>query len=137
MSVPVPLDQLAAVLARRSNVAYLLTVSDDGRTHCVASAVEWLGDELVVPAGGTSVRNAGARGHVVLLSPPPAGLAAPGPDDDGYSLIVDAEVTATSSGEGAAGSTVRARPIHAVLHRPAVAPDGRRGHDCVRVYEGA
>lgn len=143
MSIPVPLDELAAALDRRSNAAYLLTVGEDGTTHCVASTVEWAGEELVVPAGRTSARNAACRGHVVLLSPPAAGLATPSPGGDGaspadgYSLIVDAEVTATSPLEGAVGSTVRVRPTHAVLHRPAVAPNGRRGHDCVHVYEEA
>ncbi len=155
MTIPVPLDELATALERRSNAAYLLTVGEDGRAHCVASTVEWAGEELVVPAGRTSTRNAASRGHVVLLSPPAAGLAAPPPGDsgsgsggdsgdgyraggdsgDGYSLIVDAQVTATSPLEGVAEITVRARPTHAVLHRPAVAPDGRRGHDCVHVYD--
>ncbi len=143
MTIPVPLDELATALERRSNAAYLLTVGEDGRAHCVASTVEWAGEELVVPAGRTSTRNAASRGHVVLLSPPAAGLAAPPPgagdsggdSGDGYSLIVDAQVTATSALEGVAEITVRARPTHAVLHRPAVAPDGGRGHDCVHVYD--
>lgn len=144
MSVPVPLDELASELEQRSNAAYLLTVGEDGTAHCVATTVDWIDDELVVPAGRTSAHNAAARGHVVLLSPPESGLAGPAPDDDGeshggYSLIVDARVTASPSGEQAAGSgtTVRALPVHAVLHRPAVAPDGRRGHDCVHVYDKA
>lgn len=138
VSIPVPLEELAAALDRRSNAAYLLTVGEDERSHCVESTVGWAGDELVVAAGRTSVRNAATRGHVVLLSPPAAGIAARSSDDeDGYSLIVDAEVIATSSGEGAMESTVRARPTHAVLHRPAVAPDGGRGHDCVHVYDEA
>jgi hypothetical protein len=135
VSVPVPLDELAAALDRRANLAYRLTVGEDGRAHCVASRVDWLDDELVVSAGKTSLRNAAARGHVVLLSPPPAGLAAPAPDDEGYSLIIDAEVTSTSSGEPTGEAGVRARPTHAVLHRPAVAPDGRHRHDCVPVYD--
>jgi len=133
----VPLDELAAVLRRRANVAYLLTVGDDGRAHCVASTLEWLGDELVVPAGGTSVRNSASRGQVVLLSPPAAGLAVPGSDEDAYSLIVDADVTVASSGDGGEGGTVKVRPTHAVLHRPAVAPDGQRAHNCVHVYDEA
>jgi hypothetical protein len=142
MSVPVPLDELSAALGRRSNAAYLLTVSDDASAHCVASTVGWTGDELVVPAGATSLRNATARGHVVLLAPPAGGLAAlpPEPDgegggeEEGYSLIIDAEVTATFSGGGAATGALRARPTHAVLHRPAVAADGSPAHDCVHVF---
>ena len=160
MTIPVPLDELATALERRSNAAYLLTVGDDGRPHCVASTVKWVGEELAVLAGTTSARNAASRGGVVLLSPPAAGLGAPPPGDSGergsgsfsgsfsgsdsgsdsdsysdYSLIVDAQVTATSALDGAAEITVRARPTHAVLHRPAVASGGQRGHDCVHVYE--
>lgn len=148
MSVPVPLDELAAALTRRSNAAYLLTVGA-GRTHCVAARVEWLDGELVVPAGATSIRNAAACGSVVLLSPPAGGLlarerpSAGGAGDaateatlDDYSLIVDADVTgvldAGATGTGAGGS-VRVRPTHAVFHRPVVANGG--GHDCVHVYE--
>lgn len=139
MSVPVPLDELAARLERRSNAAYLLTVGEDGRTHCVATSLEWRGDELLASAGKSSVRNAAASGHVVLLSPPLGGLASPLPDEDGYSLIIDAEVTSTSpdSSDATPGGGVRVRPVHAVLHRPAVSPDGRGGHDCVHVYDEA
>jgi len=135
MSVTVPINEVAAVLDRRSNLTYLLTVGDDGRTHCVASTVEWLGDELVVPAGKTSARNALARGRVVILSPPAAGLGAPGTDEEGYSLIVDADVTAAPAQEETSERTVRVRPTHAVLHRPAIAADGRRANDCVPVYD--
>ena len=157
MTIPVPLDELATALERRSNAAYLLTVGDDGRPHCVASTVKWVGEELAILVGTTSARNAASRGGVVLLSPPAAGLGAPPPGDSGerggdsgergsgsfsdsdsysdYSLIVDAQVTATSALDGAAEITVRARPTHAVLHRPAVASGGQRGHDCVHVYE--
>ncbi|HVC14053.1 MAG TPA: hypothetical protein VND62_04250 [Acidimicrobiales bacterium] len=153
MSVPVPLDELAEALARRANAAYLITVGDDGRAHCVAATLEWTDDELVVPAGATSVRNAAARGIVVLLTPPSTGrLAASRPgsgdgsgdgdgDGDGatrnaYSLIVDADVTATKAAT-TSGSSVRLRPTHAVLHRPAVGSDGNPGHDCVHVYDEA
>ncbi|MGH8988739.1 MAG: pyridoxamine 5'-phosphate oxidase family protein [Acidimicrobiales bacterium] len=126
MSIPVPLDELAVELARRSNRAYLVTIGEDGRAHCVASTLEWSGEDLVVPAGGTSIRNATARSQVVLLSPPADGLAAPATsDEEGYSLIIDAEVTGAAPGPaapdgGAIPGTVRARPVHAVLHRPAV-----------------
>ncbi|HLW46030.1 MAG TPA: hypothetical protein VKR78_07415 [Acidimicrobiales bacterium] len=136
MSVPVPLEELAAALGRRSNAAYLLTVGDDGRAHCVATTVEWMGGELVVRAGGTSARNAAGRGNVVLLAPPRGGLAAPPSDEDGYSLIVDADVTAASSEDGGTDNVVRVRPTHAVLHRPSAAP-GPRMHDCVHVYDKA
>lgn len=130
MSVPVPLEDLAKALAGRSNSAYLLTVGDDGRAHCVASTLVWLDHELLVPAGATSVRNAVARGSVVLLSPPAGGLVpgrrpsvddqahearAPGAADapgaggaeatlEGYSLIIDADVLG-ASGDGRAATT--------------------------------
>ncbi len=149
VSVPVPLDGLAAALARRSNAAYLLTVGDDGRAHCVATAIEWLHDEIVVAAGATSLRNAAARGNVVLLAPPVSGLlsgpASPAVGGDAattldtYSLIVDVDVTGTTTpGNGAgtgSGRTVRVRPTHAVFHRPALAPASGQGHDCVHVYD--
>src|SRR5487761_1626536 len=139
MSVMVPLEELRSELEHRSNAAYLLTVRDDGRPHCVAVTLEWRGDELVMGAGTTSAHNAAARRQVTLLSPPAAGLAPRGvgsADDPqpGYSLIVDGEVTATfapgaAGGEvtatfapGAAGGEVTVRPTHAVLHRPAVSP---------------
>ncbi len=145
MSVPVPLEELADALARRSNTAYVLTVGEDGRAHCVAATLEWGGDELLVPAAGrTSLRNAAARGSVVFLSPPTTGLASapetgtiPGGSGaaalDAYSLIVDAEA-------GSADGVLRARPVHAVFHRPAPVSDGQtngHAHDCVHVYDKA
>lgn len=157
MSVPVPIEELADALARRGNTAYLLTVGDNGRVHCVATTLEWLDDQLVVPAGATSVRNAVARRSVVLLAPPAAGLV-PAVDSTGrphrsgagsgatletYSLIVDGEV-ATSADEGENAATgaartpqgaVRVRPTHAVFHRPATTPEGGHAHDCVHVYD--
>ncbi len=159
MSIPVPLEQLAAALERRSNNAYLLTVGDDGTAHCLAATVGWIGDELIVPASNKTVHNAAARGNVALLSPPVGGLTSPSPGDDGhdaYSLIVDATVTATFQDSDSQHSTVRMRPTHAVLHRPVATadgqvahdgaherePDGARDlgssclHDCVHVYDG-
>jgi hypothetical protein len=149
VSVPVPLDELAAALARRSYAVYLLTVGDDGRAHCVGTTIEWIGDELVAPAGSSSVHNAAARGSAVLLSPPAGGplsgggTTATGRRDEAaesletYTLIVDGDVTGTTKGDGHDGGTsVRLRPTHAVFHRPVVAADGGRAHDCVHVYDG-
>ncbi len=144
VSVPVPLDELATALDRRANTAYLLTVGEHGRVHCVASTLAWTDGELVVPAGTTSRRNAAARGSVVLLSPPvpsPGSQPAAGADDelDAYSLIVDGEVSGASRAESGTGGqtegTVRVRPTHAVFHRPAPPHNGGHGHDCVHVYE--
>jgi hypothetical protein len=56
-------------------------------------------------------------------------------DPDGYSLIVDATVTATAgTGEGEGDNVVRLQPTRAVLHRPA--PEGATlapgcGADCI------
>lgn len=136
-----PIEGLRNELAQRGNLAYLLTVSDEGRPHCVAVSVGWDDVDLTVASGRTSVANAHARPHVTLLVPPsPTAPAASGPDvgngpaEQGYSLIVDGDVAATAfADEG--GGTVRFRPTHAVLHRPAVAPDGGAVHDCVPVYD--
>jgi len=70
----------------------------------VSVTLTWDGDELVAAAGRTTVANAAARTAVTVVWPP-------GPDP-AYSLIVDAEATA-SDGQ------VRLRPTSAVLHRVA------------------
>jgi len=98
-------------------------VSDDGRAHSVAVAPHWDGDELVVPAGKTTARNARARPLVALLWPPV--------DGPSYSLIVDGTVAGTNEIEG--GHEVRVRPTKAVLHR--TAPSGI-GSDCSTVFAG-
>ena len=113
MSIAVELDELRARIEEFSTDAYLLTVSDDGRSHSVAVPVRWDGDELFVSGGRTSVANARARSLVALLWPP---------NERGqFSLIVDADVTGADEG------AVRLRPTRAVLHRPA--PSGA-GSDC-------
>ncbi len=157
MSVSVPLARVRVELDQRANRTYLLTVGDDGRPHCAAVGVRWQGDELVVDAGRTSATNAAAHRLVTLLAPPATPLPALGQPSDGYevlegySLIVDGDVTAVplpaggsgSSGGGkgtgdggrSGGGEVRIRPTHAVLHRPATAPDGGPAHDCMPVYD--
>ena len=67
MSIPVALDGLRAALGERPAVAYLLTVSDDGRPHAVHVRTAWDGDRLVTDVGTTSARNAVARPSVSLL----------------------------------------------------------------------
>ena len=59
MSIAVELDELRARIEEFSTDVYLLTVSDDGRSHSVAVPVRWDGDELVMSGGRTSVANAG------------------------------------------------------------------------------
>jgi len=117
MSIPVGLDELRAQIDEFTTDAYLLTVSDDGRPHGVAVAVEWSGEELVIASGGTTRRNATARPLVALLWPPPA--------RGGYSLIVDAEVARVDDD----AEVVTLVPTRAVLHRPA--PGG--GSECAPV----
>jgi len=46
------------------------TVGDGGRSHCVASTLEWFESELLVAAVPTAFGNAVIRGSVVLPSPP-------------------------------------------------------------------
>lgn len=143
MSVKVPLAELQAALGQRAGPVYLLTVSDDGRPHCVAVATDWQGGELVVHTGGTSARNAAARPQVTLLVPPV--LPAPNEGDSDsdsddhrdYSLIVDGDILTASGPDGGAAPVVRMRPTHAVLHRPASTAGGGRAHDCVPVYDDA
>jgi hypothetical protein len=133
MSVRVPLGELRDELDGRANTGYLLTVGDDGRPHCVGVRLRWQGDELVMGSGTTSLRNARARRHVTLLSPP--GPPGAGSSEPGYALIVDGDVAATSPPDDDGGGTVRVRPTHAVLHRPAASADGGHGHDCVHLVD--
>jgi hypothetical protein len=125
VSIAVDLEQLRATIDTLDRAPYLLTVSDDGRAHSVAVAWQWHDDEITCAVGNRTLANAGTRPDVSLLWPPN--------DADGYSLIVDATVTATS-GTGTGDNLVRLQPTRAVLHRPA--PDGATlatgcGADCV------
>jgi hypothetical protein len=125
VSITVDLEQLRATIDTLGRAPYLLTVSDDGRAHSVAVAWEWHHDEITCAVGNRTLANASSRPDVSLLWAPN--------DADGYSLIVDATVTATS-GTGTGDNLVRLQPTRAVLHRPA--PEGAAlatgcGADCV------
>jgi hypothetical protein len=120
VSIAVGFDELRAQI-ESFTTAYVLTVSEDGRAHSVAVSVAWAGDDLVVPAGRTTTRNATERPLVALLWPPST--------RDGYSLIVDAAFVDSREIEG--GHELRLRPTKAVLHRPA--PSGV-GSDCTTVF---
>jgi hypothetical protein len=110
VSIPVAIDALRDAIEDFSAAPYLLTVSDDGRPHSVAVSPSWEGPTMVISAGRRTVANAKARSLVALLWAPNT--------CDGYSLIVDAEVTTT--GEDADGDGfVTVIPTRAVLHRPA------------------
>jgi hypothetical protein len=110
MSIAVELEQLRETIERYPTDPFLLTVGDDGRTHSVEVVPRWDGDELVVPAGRSSLANAGQRPLVALLWPTPT--------RGEFSLIVDAATTAAGDGE------VRLRPTRAVLHRRAASGTG-------------
>ncbi|HEX9260822.1 MAG TPA: pyridoxamine 5'-phosphate oxidase family protein [Acidimicrobiales bacterium] len=121
MSVPVPVDRLAAELDRFGPSAYLLTASDDGRPHAVHVDVRLDGDALTVAVGKRTAANAAARPAVALLWVPwEAG---------GYNLIVDGD--ASLDGE----AVLRVRPTKGVLHRSQAAPGsveaGACGNDCL------
>jgi hypothetical protein len=125
VSIGVDLEQLRATIDTLTRAPYLLTVSDDGRAHSVAVAWQWHEHEIDCAVGNRTLANARSRPEVSLLWAPD--------DADGYSLIVDATVTATA-GSGVGDNVVRLEPTRAVLHRPA--PDGAAlkdgcGADCV------
>jgi hypothetical protein len=124
MSIPVAIDELRDAIARFPSDPFLLTVSDDAVPHCVAAAVEWDGDELVMRVGNKTTANSAARPTVSLLW-------APGVRGE-FSLIVDGSVT-SSAPAPAGGHHVRVRPTHAVLHRPA-SPESPSTNDCVPVF---
>ena len=102
MSIAVGLDELRQRIDEFPTDPYLITVGDEERAHSVAVALRWSGDDLVVAAGTTSVRNATARPLVALLWPPP--------ERGGFSLIVDADARVD-------GNEITLRPTRAVLHR--------------------
>jgi hypothetical protein len=121
MSVPVELQAVRDRIAEFGTVAYLVTVSDEGRAHVVSVDVRVEGDRLIVPTGRTSRRNLEANPELTLLWPP-------GPDP-AYSMLVDAVATAFS--EESAEATVE--PHSAVLHRVAGATGD--GPNCVPVTD--
>src|ERR1700675_3120354 len=109
MSIAVALDRLREEIERFGPSGYLLTVTADGRAHCVSVVVSWRGDDLVMNAGNRSLANAAARPQVSLLWAP----YEPG----GYNLIVDADAVADS-----ATNSIVVAPTNAVLHRSALEP---------------
>ena len=109
MSIEVPIEQLFTDLANWG-FGYLLTVSDDERTHLLALRPQVHGQDdqrrLRFDAEGRrACRNSAARPNVSVVFPPTD-------DSDGYSLVVDGEATVVDR-------YVDVRPTWAVLHRPA------------------
>jgi hypothetical protein len=125
MSIAVELAELRAAIDDTDRAPYFLTVGDNGRPHSVAVTATWVGDELDLLVGNRTLANATARPLVCLLWP--------ARDPDGFTLIVDGDVTATR-GTGEGDNAVRVRPTRAVLHRPAAGvTDSACGADCVPV----
>lgn len=85
---------------------YLLTVTDDQRSHLLALRPQVVGDVLRFDAGGgRACRNASARPQVSVVFPPAE-------HSNGFSLVVDGEASVD-------GDVIDVRPTSAVLHRPA------------------
>lgn len=109
MSIEVSIEQLFADVDTWG-FGYLLTVSDDGRTHLLALRPTITGEgeqrRLRFDAEGRrACRNAAVRPSVSIVFPPAE-------HSDGYSLVVDGEATVVDR-------YVDVRPTWAVLHRPA------------------
>jgi hypothetical protein len=121
MSIPVDLDALRGELAGRERPAYLITAGD-GPPHLVSVFLRWTDGAFEAPCGRTTARNLAQNAAVSVVVPPD--------ENGGYSLIFDA------TGE-VAGESVRLVPSHAVLHRPAEAPNGSGScpHDCAPLGE--
>lgn len=119
MSIAVSLEHLAEELSRMGTWAYLLTVSDEGRSHLVATGMRWEGDELVATVGHRSIANASLRPLVTLVWPPV--------ETAGHSLIVDGTARVLPLPEGRDGR-ILITPTWAVWHRPA--PDADSPASC-------
>lgn len=104
MSIPVPLDELAARL-ENFPWGYLVTVRDDGRAQSLAVPTQHVDGRLVATIGKGTAANATARPNVTLLFP--------GASGEDFSLIVDGDATLD-------GDRLLVTPTWAVLHRPAL-----------------
>jgi hypothetical protein len=130
VSIAVDLDELREAIAASDRAPYLISVGEDARPHTVAVRLRWDGDRFVFAVGSRTFANAEARPQVTVLWPPTAA--------DGYSLIVDADVVATTRASDEGGDhAVTLRPTRATLHRPAPGlADTEYGADCVRLPTG-
>ena len=107
MSVKVAVDQLHSHLVQYP-WAYLVTVSDTGRTHAVAVPAHLVDGSFEAAASRSTLANVAARADVTMIFPPSRGTE--------YSLIVDGRAEVV-------GDRVRITPTGAVLHRPALHDD--------------
>lgn len=120
MSIAVALERLAAELERMGPWAYVLTVSDQGRSHLVATGMRWEGDELVATVGHRTIANASERPLVTLVWPPA--------EEGGHSLIVDGTARVVPLPGGRDGR-ILVTPTWAVWHRPAPPADSAASCD--------
>lgn len=105
MSIPVPLDDLAARLVDFP-WGYLVTVRDDGRAQSLAVPTAMVDGALVTTVGRRTAENAVARPGVTMMFPGASGTE--------YSLIIDGDARVD-------GDLVAITPTWAVMHRPALA----------------
>lgn len=106
MSIPVPLDELAAAIGRRTGQTYLVSIRDE-RPHVVAVTPTVRDDgTLVVGAGRRTSLNVAERPEVTLLWPVDDG-------DPKHSLLVDGTATASPGDD----ETLEITPTSAILHR--------------------
>ena len=92
MSIPVALDRLAATIAERGDLAYLVTVGEQGpRVVSVTVVVDHDG-AIAVGAGRHTAANVAVRPQVTLLWPA-------GGTDPKHSLLVDGTASASDDGE--------------------------------------
>jgi hypothetical protein len=84
---------------------FVLTVSDDGRAHCLAVPTNYIDGVFAASAGRGTRANATARPNVTMVFPPALG--------SDYSLIVDGTAQAFDD-------HLEVTPTNAVLHRPAL-----------------
>ena len=127
MSIQVPLDELAAEVARRG-AGYLLTTIPGGRPHVMHVLFQQLDrgaggtgtgtDRFRVRIGRTAAANitADSAGAVTLLWPPIDGDGEGSSETDSYSLIADATASVEDGGDGPVAVLT---PIHGIFHRPA------------------
>ncbi|MEZ5412037.1 MAG: hypothetical protein R2761_28635 [Acidimicrobiales bacterium] len=116
MSIPVPLKDLAAEVARRG-AGYLLTTTEGSRPHMLHLRFQVTsgGDgadrvELRAPVSRTATRNIEAQPAVTLLW---------APLEDGHSLVVDAEAAIERPATDGAEALAVLTAVKALLHRPA------------------
>jgi hypothetical protein len=122
MSIPVELADLAERLGQFGDVAYLVTVGEDGAPHVVSVRASLDERRLLVGAGRRTTSNVQLHPAVTLLWPSPPGV--------GYSLIVDGMATPFVRDET---SMLAVDPTGAVLHRT---PDGDpAAPSCVTVLQ--